>query len=326
MSDSEAEAVLLELQREQEGLPPLAAPPAQPIELAAGAVPGSVAQPEAEAAQAAQVAAGAAAGSVGEQAVAAPRPGQGWTGLHVAAKAAALPMADIREAVIALLAGKDLNAISVKGIRRDVAEKFYLPPDALDERRGEIKDMMQQIVQDLFAGRMVLVVEDIGEEDTEASKMYYLVTLPHPQTTHAQDGTQLKPPSSYTRKEIVLAFLATVAGTNSRRVTPLHLEKMCVFRERHANTQLHDHVALKGERNFRFAPLKRYLLEHYGLASHWSCTHERYARQEIRIAIRILSYPLGWAHVFRGISSRRIEGTPFHMSQFGAQCCLGSWE
>jgi hypothetical protein len=35
-------------------------------------------------------------------------------------------------------------------------------------------------------------------------------------------------------------------------------------------------VAVKSERNFRFGPLKKHLLSQYGLASHWSCTHEGY--------------------------------------------------
>ena len=36
------------------------------------------------------------------------------------------------------------------------------------------------------------------------------------------------------------------------------------------------HVALKGDRSFYFAPVKRSLLQRSGLASHWSATHDGY--------------------------------------------------
>jgi hypothetical protein len=79
------------------------------------------------------------------------------------------------------------------------------------------------------------MIEDLGEENDNASRKIYLVTLPHPKTSCAQDGTTLKAPSSYTRKQIIQAFLAAMQSTQAGRATPLRLLLMCVFREKHAN-------------------------------------------------------------------------------------------
>lgn len=78
------------------------------------------------------------------------------------------------------------------------------------------------------------IIEDLGEENDKAARTIYLVTLPHPKTSCAQDGTVLKAPSSYTRKQIIQAFLAAMQSTQAGRNTPLRLLLMCVFREKHA--------------------------------------------------------------------------------------------
>ena len=50
-----------------------------------------------------------------------------------------------------------------------------------------------------------------------------------------------------------------------------------IFREKHESGDLHDHLALLAERCFRFKTLKKLLLERFGLASHWSHSHDHYA-------------------------------------------------
>ena len=60
-------------------------------------------------------------------------------------------------------------------------------------------------------------------------------------------------------------------------MTPLAFALMCIFREKHQGGHVHYHVAVKADRCFMFVPLKRKLLQQYGLASHWSCSHDGYA-------------------------------------------------
>jgi len=115
-------------------------------------------------------------------------------------------------------------------------------------------------------------MEDIGAEDLGKSKRVYLVTLPCP-----RHGWNLRSPGSYTREDISNAILDAVSETQGNRVTPLSVLRMCVFRERHADGGEHDHIALLADRCFRWAPLKRVLFSKYGLASHWSCSHDHYA-------------------------------------------------
>eukprot|EP00973_Karenia_brevis_P052582 7304694-Karenia_brevis.AAC.1 len=154
---------------------------------------------------------------------------------------APITASDIRQALIGLLVGRDLNDISVKKIRQELASKFGLPADSLDDRKSEIKDITHQVVQDIHGGKLVLVVEDLGVEEPKTSKACYLVTLPHPKVPHSQDGVALKPPSSYTKKEIVQAFLAAMSATNAGRLQALQFLLLCDFREKHANGELHDH-------------------------------------------------------------------------------------
>ena len=118
--------------------------------------------------------------------------------------------------------------------------------------------------------------EDLGEELANKSKQVYLTTFPHPVEETAQDGTRLKAPSSYSKRQILEAIVDVVEKTQGPRLAPLRLELMCLFREKHQGGDLHDHVALLADRCFRFLPLKRQLLRDYGLASHWSCTHNGY--------------------------------------------------
>ena len=54
-------------------------------------------------------------------------------------------------------------------------------------------------------------------------------------------------------------------------------EERVSAREKHKDGDLHDHVGLLADRAFRFAPVKKILLQDYSLASHWSCSHVGYA-------------------------------------------------
>ena len=119
--------------------------------------------------------------------------------------------------------------------------------------------------------------EELGEEDLKASNSMYLVTFSHPKQARAKDGTPLKAPSEYTRREILDAMVHAVESTQGPRLAPLRLLLMACFREKHGNGKEHDHVPVLAQHCFRFNPIKQFLLHHFGLASHWSCSHDHYA-------------------------------------------------
>jgi hypothetical protein len=59
------------------------------------------------------------------------------------------------------------------------------------------------------------------------------------------------------------------------------LSHAVVFRELHKATaagavHAHYHVAVKAASSFRFMPVKKAMLQRFGLASHWSCSHSGY--------------------------------------------------
>ena len=59
------------------------------------------------------------------------------------------------------------------------------------------------------------------------------------------------------------------------------MERLAVCREKNKPdgngvAHAHYHIALQSSAMASFAPLKRALKERYGVASHWSCTHEGY--------------------------------------------------
>ena len=70
--------------------------------------------------------------------------------------------------------------------------------------------------------------EDLGEELANKSKQVNLTTFPHPVEETAQDGTRLKAPSSYSKRQILEAIVDVVEKTQGPRLAPLRLELMCL--------------------------------------------------------------------------------------------------
>ena len=110
----------------------------------------------------------------------------------------------------------------------------------------------------------------VGDEVPDKVKKVYLVTFPHPR------AAGLRAPGSMARAEVWAALEQAVASTNAQRATPLQLKQGAVFREKHGNGQLHDHVCVLADRTFRFGPVKTALRDQHRLASHWSTSHEGY--------------------------------------------------
>jgi hypothetical protein len=90
-------------------------------------------------------------------------------------------------------------------------------------------------------------------------------------------GIVLRKPAEFTREQIRDAILDVFKVTDQGRCTPLTVKFLVVFRERHGDLEIHFHVGVLAERNFRFNVLKKALLEKYGLASHWATSHEYYS-------------------------------------------------
>ena len=120
-----------------------------------------------------------------------------------------------------------------------------------------------------------------AEADSKKGRSIYLVTLPHPKTAVSDQGRPLVAPETKTRKEILTIFLQCCDqpiykdARGMAQQLPVPVEHTGVFRELHAEdaqsvAHAHDHLPVRAHRDFMFWPVKRALLERYGLASHWS--------------------------------------------------------
>ncbi|CAK0835089.1 unnamed protein product [Prorocentrum cordatum] len=124
----------------------------------------------------------------------------------------------------------------------------------------------------------------VGEENRNASREVYLVTLPH------TDKEGLRAPAAFSREEVRDAFLdccgapdadpAWLASHRGQGAAPVGVKKLVVFKEYHAPVagvrRAHYHVALHLGKKSKFLTVKRALLNRYQLASHWSCSHDGY--------------------------------------------------
>jgi len=78
-----------------------------------------------------------------------------------------IPLSDLRAALKKVLAGKDLNTISLKDVREQVCLSCGFSANALDPRREEFKKMTTEVVQTMLQGphpltRLTGEVEDEG--------------------------------------------------------------------------------------------------------------------------------------------------------------------
>ena len=107
--------------------------------------------------------------------------------------------------------------------------------------------------------------------------MVYNTTLPHTRQGTAEDGTPMRPPGESSRWDVLNAFLVAIRECNASKRCPVKLLMVVVFREHHADGEVHYHVASLADRQYRFGPIKKALLHNYGSATHWSTSHDHYA-------------------------------------------------
>lgn len=161
------------------------------------------------------------------------------------------------------------------------APVFALPP----KRRLRTKTTPKKVHQEPLQCAPILLLQ---EEPQLGNRCVYFVTLAHPRQQFSACGVRLRAPEDFPKAKI-LDFILNVCreptyadARNIKYVSAsVKVKYLSVWRELHkedADGQLHahDHLALVGMRSFRFLPVKRALLQKYGLASHWSCTHDGY--------------------------------------------------
>ena len=127
----------------------------------------------------------------------------------------------------------------------------------------------------------------LEEAGTSTLRQVYLVTFPHPRAAASVDGVALVAPETMSKDNLLRCFQEAckhpvyVDAWNRQHQPAVPLQQAGVWRELHkpdgnGDAHAHDHVAVLAARQFRFLPVKRALLQLYGLASHWSCTHTGY--------------------------------------------------
>ena len=148
--------------------------------------------------------------------------------------------------------------------------------------------------------QVALDVDHLDEEEggLKAYRQVYLVTLPHPLRAVSCDGVPLLPPSNFTKGQIMEKFLVCmhepiyVDANHRDGGGSVEVVRAGVWWELHKQVgdgvppKPHDHLAVLTARQLRYMPVKRALLQKFGLASHWSCTHTGYWS-----AVRYLAMP-----------------------------------
>ena len=115
----------------------------------------------------------------------------------------------------------------------------------------------------------------------------FLVTFPHPKKERSEDGYPLTAPGSLSKADVLDRLLNAcqspvyLDAKNILACPPVPLLKTGIFRELHKETESspahpHDHAPLLAARAFRPWAVKRALLRKFGLATHWSFSHDGY--------------------------------------------------
>ena len=115
----------------------------------------------------------------------------------------------LKEAAQVLIKEVDLQTMSLGVLRTRLCDHFGLEQSALDSRRGELKDVFTECVDELLARRASQASREdteLGEERADASRSTYLVTAPHNQKETSEDGYKLNPPGSFSVRKRIATF------------------------------------------------------------------------------------------------------------------------
>lgn len=187
----------------------------------------------------------------------------------------------LRKAIHEAIAGKDLNLVSLRELREQVATSLGFQADALDARKRELKNMIQEIVEGKLSAKspVTLLLE---ETEKDGLQRVYLITMSHVLGATLSDGRSYKDLQTVTRKDVALAVAAafnkplpTGSSGGRPRSNPdeANVLMAAVFRELHTDGDVHFHVVVKLRANMRYKSAKRTLRERECLPSHFSCSH-----------------------------------------------------
>ncbi|CAK0814602.1 unnamed protein product, partial [Prorocentrum cordatum] len=194
----------------------------------------------------------------------------------------------IRDALKAVLVGKDLKRISLRERRRQVALKLGLQEHALDQRKHEFKSLTTDVVsgtqpdQDAASPLETVLAE---AEKLDSLQWVYLVTISRVLDATLPDGRQHRDLGTMSREDIGKAVddafnnpipTGSAGGRPRKEPDGQALVSMAVvFQEKHKDGAIHFHVAVKLTRSGRFQQAKRTLRERHLLPSHFSGSHQR---------------------------------------------------
>ena len=181
---------------------------------------------------------------------------------------------DLRKVVVELLSTAATQTVSLGELRKAVAEKLGVREEEL---AGHRQFELRSVVEDAFALLRLRQASphdddereehELGQEVKQALRRVYLTTLSHPQQEFSEDGIRLMAPRSFSREQVRDAFLEALAACQGNHASPLKFELMVVYRERHADGEIHYNVAIRASKQFRFGPLNKFLINKKGLPS-----------------------------------------------------------
>ena len=210
--------------------------------------------------------------------------------MHAPAAPGAVAPATLREAAAKLLKESDAMT-SVTDFRHHLAVRVGLHEDGLDDRADEVVELIRSAWRPAPPDappedRMKGIVAEVGPEVADKRQYVYLITLSRalPETVQRSN---LVDTSTLTRKAVGLAVrkafdepLARARGAPGRPSSSRDCEsvvnKVAVFRESHADGDVHFHVAVSLSHKMAWIPPKNALREREGMATHWSCSHSQW--------------------------------------------------
>lgn len=145
---------------------------------------------------------------------------------------------EMRVALVQLIANRDLDKVTVGGIRGELVLHLGLAEGSLEGQREVIEGVVKEVICAISSHSICAphqLEEALSDERATAVKKVYLVTLSHPTETHAKCGAPLRPPGEFTHEQIRDALLAAMQGQPGAKISPLSFERMAVFRELHAS-------------------------------------------------------------------------------------------
>ncbi|CAK0899975.1 unnamed protein product [Prorocentrum cordatum] len=240
----------------------------------------------------------------------------------------------IRDALKAVLVGKDLKHISLRECRRQVALKLGLQEHALDQRKHEFKSLTTKVVsetqpdQDAASPLETVLAE---AEKLDSLQWVYLVTISRVLDATLPDGRQCRDLGTMSREDIGKAVAdafnnpiptGSAGGRTRQEPDGQALVSMAVvFQEKHKDGAIHFHVAAKLTRSGRFQQAKRTLRERHLLPSHFSGSHQRmwsavrYGYMETPAKPDVDDAPWVWQPDWAGFARENDAIDLFEMSQ-----------